>query len=106
MLTTSAYQVFSDTHLTTAARIIKTLCGGFPLACRQWGIFEEVNSGAYITLPLSSLPIQVVATDMAEDGDSLRLSTLSYAEGKFKVTGTRSDHQQSALWAHWIAVCK
>ena len=72
----------------------------------QWGSFGGVNSGAYITLPLSSLPIQVVATDMAEDGDSLRLSTLSYAEGKFKVTGTRSDHHQSALWAHWIAVCK
>ena len=72
----------------------------------QWGIFGDVNSGAYITLPLSSLPIQVVATDMAEDGDSLRLSTLSYAEGKFKVTGARSDRQQSALWAHWIAVCK
>ena len=43
MLTMSAYQAFSDTHLTAAARIIKTLCGGFPLACRQWG-FVTYNS--------------------------------------------------------------
>ena len=82
------------------------MCNGLALVSRQWGTFGNTKSGDYITLPLSSNPIQVVANDMAEDGNSLCLSTLSYAEGKFKVTGTRADSQQPALWAHWIAVCK
>ena len=56
MLTMSAYQVFSDTHLTAAARIIKTLYGGFPLACRQWVINTNVkNTGeaTHVVFPIA-----------------------------------------------------
>lgn len=79
----------------------------FWLAGRQWGEFLGVNNGGYITLPLWSMPIQVVATDMASDNNSLCLSTLDYVEGKFKATGRRFvPDSSSQLWGHWIAVCK
>ena len=55
MLTMSAYQVFSDTHLTAAARIIKTLYGGFPLACRQWGVTTyNSNPNGQVIIPAIS----------------------------------------------------
>lgn len=51
MLTMSAYQVFSDTHLTTPSRILKTLCGGFPLACRQWIKLNVSNRDETVVTP-------------------------------------------------------
>ena len=72
----------------------------------QWGQFLRVDAGGYITLPLSSSPIQVVANDMADHNDPLCLATSYYSEGKFKVSGDRIKASDPQLWGHWIAICK
>lgn len=72
----------------------------------QWGSFGYTDSGSYITLPLSSFPIVVVANDMADYTNPLCLSTSDYVEGKFKVYGDRIKTTESQLWGRWIAVCK
>lgn len=71
----------------------------------QWGSFEFIDSGSFVTLPLAATPFQVVVTDMNDVGNSLCLSTLNYATGKFKVTGARNNLDKTQLWGHWIAVC-
>ncbi len=71
----------------------------------QWGIFEFIDSGSFVTMPLAATPFQVVVTDMDGAGNSLCLSTLNYATGKFKVTGARNNLDKTQLWGHWIAVC-
>ena len=82
------------------------LFGSLPSAVsRQWGSFYSVESGSFVTLPISATPIQVVIVDMATDGSPLCISTSGYAVGKFKVFGVRVDHSPSPLWGHWIAVC-
>lgn len=79
---------------------------GFLLDTEQWGQFLQVDAGGYVTLPLSSSPIQVVATDMADHNNPLCLATSYYSEGKFKVSGDRIKSSDSQLWGHWIAICK
>lgn len=79
---------------------------GSPLGYKQWGSFGYTDSGSYITLPLSSFPIVVVANDMADNTNPLCLSTSDYVEGKFKVYGDRIKTTGSQLWGRWIAVCK
>ena len=79
---------------------------GYIQAIKQWGDFGYVQDGAYITMPLSGTPFQVVVNDMADNTNPLFLSTLDYGEGKFKVKGARIDSTESQLWGHWIAVCK
>ena len=73
---------------------------------QQWGYLYNVQSNSYIVLPLSSLPLSVIAIDMSEDtGSPLILSTLNYIEGKFRLTGIRFETKEKQLWAHWIAIC-
>ena len=72
----------------------------------QWGQFSGVAQGGYVTLPLSSIPIQVIANDVAEHNNPLCLSTSGYSEGKFKVSGDRIKGSDNQLWGHWIAICK
>lgn len=75
------------------------------MANKQWGIFGFVDSGTFVTMPLSANPLQVVIVDMNSDGNALCMSTLAYAKGKFKVTGERNDLTKTQLWGHWIAIC-
>ena len=105
MLTTSAYQVFSDTHLTTATRIIKTLCGGFPLACRQWGKVVTANGGIQnvsIALPIT---VSTILTAVCSSYTSQRLNDSN--------SGQVSDFTNKSLTLTidngagvWLAICK
>lgn len=52
-------------------------------------------------MPLAATPFQVVVNDMASSDNSLCMSTLNYATGKFKVTGVRNDLDKTQLWGHW-----
>lgn len=72
------------------------------------GQFIHVDSGGYVTLPLSSSPIQVLVTDMAENNDPLCIGTTNYAKGRFAVYGDRikTTNPNPRLWGHWIAICK
>lgn len=82
------------------------LFGSLPSAVsRQWGSFESIDSGSFVTMPLAATPFRVVVNDMNADGNSLCMSTLNYATGKFKVTGARNNLDKTQLWGHWIAVC-
>lgn len=73
----------------------------------QWGEFYQIDAGAYITLPLSSEPIQVVANDMADEhNNTLCIGTSSYGKGEFRISGDRIKSSGSQLWGHWIAICK
>lgn len=91
----------SDSALASYANSFKHL------SCLQYEPFFQVDVGAYITLPLSSEPIQVVANDMADEHNNpLCLGTSSYGKGKFKVSGDRIKTSDTQLWGHWIAICK
>ena len=69
----------------------------------QWGSFGFIDSGSFVTMPLAATPFQVVVSDMERDGNSLCMSTLNYATGKFKVTGARNDLSKTQLWGHWLS---
>lgn len=82
------------------------LFGSLPSAVsRQWGGFSSVDSGTFVTMPLSANPLRVVVVDMNSDGNSLCMSTFDYAKGGFKVSGKRNDLTKTQLWGHWIAIC-
>lgn len=59
MLKMSAYQVFSDTQLPTPTCIIKMLCGGFPLARRQWG----ANVHGWVAFPVAFMSFRQIITN-------------------------------------------
>lgn len=52
-------------------------------------------------MPLAATPFQVVVNDMDAAGNSLCMSTLNYATGKFKVTGARNNLDKTQLWGQW-----
>ena len=60
---------------------------------------------SYVTLPISAMPLEVVAVDIDMASNPLVLSTNEYQLGKFLLDGKRIDMSTGPLWAHWIAIC-
>lgn len=83
---------------------------GSPLGNRQWGTVSDVPVRSYVILPISALPLAVVANDMNTEETVLILTTSNYQNGKFMFDGVRvsanSQVQVTNLWGHWIAICK
>lgn len=92
-------------RITGSTRICLMLLMLLSLVSKHWGSFGSIDSGSFVTMPLAATPFQVVVNDMASSDNSLCMSTLNYATGKFKVTGVRNDLDKTQLWGHWIAVC-
>lgn len=65
---------------------------------------------SYVILPISALPLAVVANDMNAEESILILTTSNYQNGKFMIDGVRvstnSQVQVTTLWGQWIAICK
>lgn len=76
----------------------------------QWGTVSDVPVRSYVILPISALPLAVVANDMNTEETVLILTTSNYQNGKFMFDGVRvsanSQVQVTNLWGHWIAICK
>ena len=73
---------------------------------RQWGVVNKVRANSDIVMPIAAIPYQVVGNDIANDGNSLCLSTYDYTIGKFKISGKRAqDDGSSKIWMQWIAIC-
>lgn len=76
----------------------------------QWGTVNDVPVRSYVILPISALPLAVVANDMNAEETVLILTTSNYQNGKFMIDGVRvsanSQVQVSNLWGQWIAICK
>lgn len=72
----------------------------------QWGVVNKVRANSDIVMPIAAIPYQVVGNDIANDGNSLCLSTYDYTIGKFKISGKRAqDDGSSKIWMQWIAIC-
>lgn len=77
-----------------------------PLESKQWGVVNKVRANSDIVMPIAAIPYQVVGNDIANDGNSLCLSTYDYTIGKFKISGKRAqDDGSSKIWMQWIAIC-
>lgn len=76
----------------------------------QWGTVSDVPVRSYVILPISALPLAVVANDMNAEEYVLILSTSNYQNGKFMIDGVRvstnSQVQVTNIWGQWIAICK
>lgn len=76
----------------------------------QWGTVSNVPVRSYVILPISALPLAVVANDMNAEEYVLILSTSNYQNGKFMIDGVRvstnSQVQVTNIWGQWIAICK
>ena len=60
---------------------------------------------SYVTLPISAMPLAVVAVDIDMSSNPLILSTDAYQLGKFILDGRRDNVNTDYIWAHWIAIC-
>lgn len=61
---------------------------------------------SYVPLPISAMPLAVVAIDINMASNPLVLSTYEYQLGKFMLDGNRIDETTGPLWGHWIAICQ
>ena len=87
-------------------QITPVILGGLPFAGKQWGVVNKVRANSDIVMPIAAIPYQVVGNDIANDGNSLCLSTYDYTIGKFKISGKRAqDDGSSKIWMQWIAIC-
>lgn len=50
---------------------------------RQWGLLSSVSPNSYVTLPVSSTPVAVIANDINMKHDPLILATYYYENGQF-----------------------
>ena len=76
------------------------------MGLKQWGNVADVARQSYVTMPLSALPMTVVANDITMQGDPLVLSTWEYKKGAFMIDGKRITKGYGNLWAMWIAICR
>ena len=76
----------------------------------QRGTVNDVPVRSYVILPISALPLAVVANDMNAEETVLILTTSNYQNGKFMIDGVRVSAnyqvQVTNLWGQWIAICK
>lgn len=74
------------------------------LEFRQWGLLSSVSPNSYVTLPVSSTPVAVIANDINMKHDPLILATYYYENGQFMIDGRRINNTDD-IWGHWIAIC-
>lgn len=70
----------------------------------QWGLMDNIPFHSYVTLPISSTPVAVLANDVNMQQDPLILATYYYENGKFMIDGRRIENIGN-IWGHWIAIC-
>lgn len=70
----------------------------------QWGLMNDISPNSYITLPISSTPLAVLANDINMKHEPLILATYYYENGKFMIDGRRIANIDN-IWGHWIAIC-
>lgn len=71
---------------------------------KQWGLMDNIPFHSYVTLPISSTPVAVLANDVNMQQDPLILATYYYENGKFMIDGRRIENIGN-IWGHWIAIC-
>jgi hypothetical protein len=77
-----------------------SLLSGF----KHWGLMNDISPNSYITLPISSTPLAVLANDINMKHEPLILATYYYENGKFMIDGRRIANIDN-IWGHWIAIC-
>lgn len=65
---------------------------------------DDISQNSYVTLPISSTPLAVLANDINMKHEPLILATYYYENGKFMIDGRRVANNDN-IWGHWIAIC-